>query len=320
LILAALAGCASLPAPPLASPSHATQRESLIALQAADLRVAGVAYKLAAEGAAICPVKTALTGLTLHDSAQYSPALRSDAQLAFDFGDKVAVLAVAPGSPGDRAGLKAGDRLIAIGASKLAISRPPVKSSYAAVASAYALLESAAEAGPIALELQRGVVGFRRTVTPVPGCASRVQLLPSARIEARAGGTILSVTTALVEFVNDDHELALVLAHEMAHNALGHRQLLKAQSVGRGFLGGGQSNAAIRSTEQAADRLAYFLMARAGYQVGAAPGFWTRLYEAPARRWSRSPTHPDLKARIDEARRAVAEIAQRRLSALPIVP
>lgn len=319
-IVAALGGCAGSSSPPPVTASKQSQRDSLLALQAADLRVASVAYKLAVEGAAICPVKAPLSGLTLHDAAQYAPALRSDAQLAFAFGDRVALLAVAPESPGDRAGLQAGDRLVAIGARTLDVARGRKNSSFDSVASAYALLESAAAAGSVALEVERGSARLRKTVTPVRGCASRVQLLPSAKIEARASGTILSVTTALLEFVNDDDELALVLAHEMAHNALGHRQLLRAQSVGRGFLGGGQSNAAIRSTEQAADRLAYFLMARAGYQVGAAPGFWTRLYDGPARSWAKSPAHPNSKARIDEARRTASEIAHKRLSALPLVP
>ena len=296
-------------------------RQSLLALQAADLRVATVAYRLAAAGTAICPNKSSLTGLTLHDSAQYALSLRQSARLAFGLNDKVAVLAVAPESPAQRAGLRAGDAFLTIGGARLRQPLATKKATYAGVASAYALLEASAAAGPVQLDLEREGRTIAARLVPIAGCASRLQLLPRSTVEARADGSILSITTGLLDFVADDNELALVIAHEMAHNALGHRALLKSQGVRRGFFESFGGNAAkVRETERAADRLGYFLMARAGFDLAVAPAFWVRLYHGPAKARSRSASHPDARSRIDEARQAVQEIAMKRSANLPLSP
>lgn len=309
-ILAALAACTTA-APSLRSLSPDQKAQALLALQASDLRVATIAFRLAAKGSNICPIKTRLVGITLHDALQYAPALRTTAREVFGLGTRVAVLAVAPGSPADVAGVKAGDGLMAVQMERLAVSQSS-RSSYANVGAAYALLERSAAAGSVNMLVERAGATRSLTVGPVAGCASRVQLLPSPRIEARADGTNLSVTAGLLRYVRDDDELALALAHEMAHNALGHRVLLDSQRVRPRRAARGADAAKVLDTERAADRLAYYLMARAGYDIGVVPGFWKRLYQGPARDELGPSTHPDSAARIADAELVSAEILRKR--------
>jgi len=67
--------------------------------------------------------------------------------------------------------------------------------------------------------------------TERPEVHYRVQILNLDDVNALAlpGGYIF-VTKGLVDFVESEHELAAVLAHEMAHNALKHNQRLAARS------------------------------------------------------------------------------------------
>lgn len=298
------------------------QRQSLVALQSADLRVATIAYRLAAAGEPICPIKARLTGLTLHEAAQYSPALRDAARRVIGAGDRVGVLAVAPGSPAARAGVVAGDLIVSIDGVSLPFSPSVSTASYAGVAAAYAALERASAASLVSLEIERAGIGLRLTVAPVTGCASQVQLRTSPEIEAKADGRNLSVTTALLDYVSSDNELALAIAHEMAHNALGHRALLAAQGVRRGIFGsyGRNSSARLLEAERAADRLGYYLMARGGFDPAVAPLFWERLYQGPANSRHAPGTHPDARARIAEARIIANEIAAKRAGALALTP
>lgn len=315
-----LAGCAGA-RPPSPSVGVDSQRQSLLALQAMDLRVATVAFRLAAAGSDICPVKSPLTGLTLHDAAQYAPELRAAARAAFGLNDGVALLAVVPASPAEKAGLRDGDTLKTVGEATLATAPLGRNATYRNVAAAYDSLERGARAGRLVLRVERDARIVTVTLDPQPGCASRVQLLPSRRIEARADGGNLSLTTGMLSYVRNNDELALVIAHEMAHNALGHRALLRSQGVERNMFGSFGTHAAkIQETERAADRLGYYLMARAGFDIAVAPAFWQRLHLGPALDGSPATTHPPSAARIAEALAVTKEIGRKRRDGQPLTP
>ena len=303
-----LAGCAAT-TPRFDALTPAQRNVMLTSLQAADLRVATVAFRLASAGEAICPRKAAIVGMTLHEPAQYAPALRDAVRDVMLLSNRIGILAVAPGSPADKAGLKAGDGLVSIAGQPVAPTPPGREGVYTGVAAAYVQLARSAAAGSIDVEAEREGRSFRVVVSPAMACLSQVQLLPSPVVHAKADGTHLSVTTGLIDYVANDDELALVIAHEMAHNALGHRAQFEAQGVRRGLFGGyGADAVKVREAERAADRLGYFLMARAGFNPRVAQSFWPRLYAGPAGGHTRVTTHPDVRTRLDDAQRAQEQI------------
>lgn len=322
LLALPLLGACVAAAPPLRSLSTAERSASLAELQAGDARLARIAYRLAAAGEPICPIKAMLTGFTVQEGAQYAPELRRSPGNPEGVPEGISVLAVAPGSPGAAAGLRAGDRLLEVAGVPLVPSRTSAKPSYSGVAAAYARLESASSGAAVPLLIGRGPETLPAVVRPLPGCTSRVQLTPSRHVYARADGTVLSVSTGLLGFVADDDELALVVAHEMAHNALGHRKMLDAQGVRRNLSGnyGKGAAAAVLATERAADRLGTYLVARAGFDPEVAPRFWKRLHEGPAG-WTADPrTHPNAEARIAEAQAIVAEIKAKQSAGRALTP
>lgn len=231
------------------------------------------------------------------------------------------MLAIGAGSPAARAGVMAGDLIVAINGVALSPTPSGTSASYAGVAAAYASLERASAARIMSLEIERTGIGLGLPIAPSTGCASQVQLRTSPMIEAKANGRNVTVTTALLGYVANDDELALAIAHEMAHNALGHRASLDAAGVRRGILGSYGDNAVkVLETERAADRLAYYLMARAGFDLGVVPGFWSRLYAGPAGGFANPRSHPTGAARIAEAHATIAEITRKRTSGHALTP
>ena len=318
---AALLAAACSATPPVTSLNPVERIDALKSLQAADLRVATVAFRLAASGADICPITAPLTGLTLHDAAQYAPALRETAREVMGLAEGTAILAVAPGSPADKAGLRAGDRLIAVNGRAVPATALGQAGNYAGVAAAYSLIEDGGKTNPMSVRVERGAQVLDLSLVPVRGCASRIQLIPSVKVHAKADGAVLSVTTGLLDYVGGDDELALVIAHEMAHNALGHRAELQARGARRDLFGsyGGKAGVVL-ATERSADRLAYFLMARAGYDLRVVEPFWTRLHQGPAAGSGAPTTHPDLALRLADYRKAADEISTARAAGLSPSP
>ncbi len=104
--------------------------------------------------------------------------------------------------------------------------------------------------------------------------------------------------------------MALVMAHEIAHNLLGHPARLEQEKVPHGFLRGFGKNAArVRATEEEADRLGIKLLVSSGYDLSAAIPFWRRLYAkyepVPTPKLLR--THPSLRERERMIEEAIAD-------------
>jgi predicted Zn-dependent protease len=110
-----------------------------------------------------------------------------------------------------------------------------------------------------------------------PVCASTFWVDRRAKKDAGADGDQVRVTSGLIDFLTEDDELAAVIAHELAHNQLGHPAQLDGLKKGRAKL--------VRETEIEADRLAVWLLANAGYDPQAAIRMWTRL----GKRQSKTP-------------------------------
>ena len=306
----------------LAAPAGAAENAAapLLALQAMDQRVATIAHRIAIANREICPRTEPVAGFAVHTLGQYAPKARDIVKAAFGFGDTPIVLLLAPDSAATRAGLRTGDHVLSINGQTLAAA-PAKRASYAATKAFEERLEAALATGLVELAYVRGGEKRTATLTPETGCASRVQLIPSRRLNAGADGTYAQLTTGIVEFARDDDELALVIAHEMAHNILGHRDRLDAQKVSRGLLKIVDGSAGkIKATEEEADYLALYLMARAGFSVDAAPGFWDRYGRAMGPDFLSDGTHPGRGARMDAARAAISEIKARQAAGRPLVP
>ncbi len=236
---------------------------ALRTLQGQDQRVASIAFRLATRNVALCKRQKPWPGFLLHEPGQYASATRHAAESVFGFGGYPAVLAVVPGSPAAKAGLRTDDQVLAINQKAVAASTSK-KADYGRMAQIKEQLAGALADGAITVRTNHG----ERRIAALPGCQSDVEIVPGRKLNAHADGEIVQLSNAVVAEAMNDDELAFVIAHELAHNILEHPQKLTK---------GKHSTARIRETEIEADRMAVSLMKRAGYDHHAAARFWARF-------------------------------------------
>lgn len=294
---------------------------SLAAMRALDQRVATIGHRLAVAGRDLCADRTHLPGFALHDLSQYGAAFREAASRAFGLDAGPGVLALVPGAAAERAGLRLDDIVLSLDGQALPHGDPGRDRSFDRMAQILDALDAAFADGAAALAVSRGGATLTLEVGSEPGCASRFQLIPSRRLNAQADGRYVQVTTAIAAYVADDAELAAVLAHEFAHNVLGHRVRLDGAGVSRGFFGNFGRNARnIRETEVEADRMSVYLMERADYDPQAAVRFWSR-FGRRGFNFLGSPTHPNWRSRIALLETEIAAIrAARAAGQVPVPP
>jgi len=293
----------------------------LAALQALDSRVAETGYRLAVAGVPFCPDAVARSGFLVHGLVQYQPALRADAGAYFGLRDAPVVLAVMRESAAARAGLRVGDAIIRLAGADVSrtMAANGGKASFEPVRSTETMIENALRQGPLTLTVERDGQSVELVIPGDRGCASRFQLDPSNSMNASSDGTYVKISSRIAEFTESEDELALLLAHELSHNILKHRERLEEQGVSHGlFRSLGKNPGRIRATEEEADRLALYLMARAGYDISVAPAFWDRFERKAGPGILSDGTHASRRERVSMAEREIAVIrAQQAKGALP---
>ena len=109
--------------------------------------------------------------------------------------------------------------------------------------------------------------------TPVEVCAARFDLY-AAETRAFANGTRVIFGLNSPAYAYDEPVFAALVAHELAHNVLGHDAWLDAN---------GRKAKNVRRIEREADRLVPWLLANAGYDPDAGAAFmrqWGRKHDA----------------------------------------
>lgn len=273
----------------------------LLVLQAMEQRVASIGYRLQTAAVDFCP-PVALAGLQLHDDSQYPRGDAPSLAAAFGTGPWPKVIAVVPGGAAARAGVQANDSILSIDGQTIA----PGKGADRTTAT-LDLLDRAMADGHALLAVERAGKPVSIDLVPDRGCATHFQLKISSQLQGKADGSYVEITSQLAEFAPDDAELAAAMAHELAHNILGHRKRLDDAHITRGMLQNfGKSARLTKATEVEADRMSVYLMDRAGYPTSAALSFWDRFRHQISS--FLVGTHPAAKNRIAMISAEIAKI------------
>lgn len=291
------------------------------ALAAVEARVAAIGFRLTTANAAWCPVQQPQFGWVWGDPRLYDADRRAAALAAYGATDRDApfVAAVAPASPAAAAGLRVGTAVT--GMQGRAVPDGADAHPFARITAIETWLAALPPTAPLALDTgDTGDTGAL-TVSPVAGCISDFRVEANEKAGAVADGRMVLVNQGLVEFADDDDELAAAIAHELAHNILRHRARLDAVGVDRG-LGKqfGRSARLFKQTEVEADRLSVWLLAGAGYDPAAAARFWTRFGQRKGRPLVQAGTHPGWRDRVASLNAEAAAIAAARASGQPLRP
>ena len=247
---------------------------------------------------------------------------------AFDVKNNALIYAIASGSPAEAAGLRVEDRVTQINGQPLAGETMSV---------ALAALNDATTSGAaLKLHIKRSAQAFNITLTPVSVCGYPVKLLDSQMVNAFADGENVMISKGMIRFVDSEDELALVIGHELAHNAQGHQDKKMGNAIvgaifdgiaaGFGIHTGGLFSNAMGSVnsqgfESEADYVGAYFAARADYDVSDAAGLWRRMAAAnPEAIHLAGTSHPSTAQRFLALEDASKEIATRRSAGEELIP
>jgi beta-barrel assembly-enhancing protease len=315
----ALAACATAPereTPVTKGPAAASVTGGLAKYMAERARVERVGYRLRKAAAADCADRKQTKpdiGLVVWSLANF-PNAEDRARLQGDFNltNAVTVALAVDGAPAAAAGVDNGAIIThvngeAIGDGKGATERYIARAAIAA------------KQGPVRLKLKSG---DEAAITPDMVCEFPTLLVRSDDENAAADGTVLAITSGLLKHTSSDDELA--------HNVMRHLELVKTAKPAPGSLLDAFAKSAIGTAvaatvnrpfsvqyEKEADRAGLYFMARAGYDIDAATGFWKRLNEAMKGK-SVAATHPTGPERLKAIEATIAEIKAKQKKGEPL--
>lgn len=252
-------------------------------LRAQMVQLARVEWRLRRAAAPLCPRTSAGFGLALDHIAAYGAGDRAMVASLLAMADAPQVYAVEPESPADRAGVRAGDEILAIDGVATAdlLARSPDKSLFSDELAARMAAHTAGQ--PLLLRLRRAGTELALKLTPETICNAPFVLRTSSAVDAYSDGARLAVTSGLIAFTRDEDELALIAGHELAH-------VVNGDGKAKGL-------AERRRMEDDADVLGAAIARCAGYDVPLALGFWQRYRKGDLLGFLRAPTHGSSSAR-----------------------
>lgn len=181
-----------------------------------DLRLARIADAMLVSNARLCRETMPVPGIVLHSADQYG----EEAEPLFANGP-VAIAQVIPGSAADRAGLEAGDAVLAINGTWIDTLVPEGDGNVREAA--FFLLADVASEDSVSLELQRAHERTTVVVDAPRGCRSLVEILVAEGPNARSDGRVIQLQFDFARTLSDE-QVAVLLAHELAHTVLEHRR------------------------------------------------------------------------------------------------
>lgn len=278
------------------SPSAMAQPALFDAVRAADLQLARIGFRLATANAPLCDRLEPGTGLLLHTPELYASGIRAEARTHFKLTTRAGVEAVVPGSPAAQAGVRADDAVVTIAGEAPPAADP--SDDTAAINRLYDRLAALPATQAITLRYRRDGVEAVTTIQPVPACRTRFELRIANDFTSLADGRLVQVPAKLAEEYGENGLVAIV-AHELAHNIMRHRERLNALGVDFGMMSAfGRNVRYFRQAETEADILAVYLLANAGYDPQIAVDFWNRFGPAEAGGVLRARTHPAWRDRV----------------------
>lgn len=333
------AGTTTLQAPVSDAMVEAEQRRQrelvLRTLVSQQARLDDVAFPLLESSVEICgaDVSTGI-GVRWTNRSAYEPGdWRRAAVDGLGLTDTLTVLSVASGGPAAEAGLRAGDRVLTLDGAR--VPRGPESLAFARTA-----LEG--RTAPLAIGAS-GPGGIRTLeIRPVRLCAYEVSVGNSSEINAYADGERVVITTGMMRFA-DDLELAVVVGHEIAHNAMDHISAMRSNALWGalagalldGLVGAGGADSGDGLTqlgadagasrfsqdfEREADYVGLYVLARAGVELGRAPEFWRHMAIANPGSIGLASSHPTSAERFVRLEQALAEIDEKRRDGRPLLP
>jgi beta-barrel assembly-enhancing protease len=315
-------------APPPVDPALVKELNAVVAMQD---RLYRVGAPLLVNNTELCKGNARnLLGFTAKNKYSYSAEFVDAANQALGLNDRLQIMDVVDGGGAAKAGLRRGDILVA------AEDKPLPQGPDAESKAAGTLAPLVMGKSQVKLSIVRANANMAVNVPLTHACAFGIQLGRADFVNAYADGHRVMITRGMLNFVHGDEELAYVLAKEMAHNAFAHAQKQHMNATVGGIIdnlarmhpdlstmsGASGVKPMPQELDNAADALALYMAARAGYDVTGAPAFWQRLaaqYPSSVAN-GYNAIHAPIAARMPTIDKTVAEIKRKQAGGKPLLP
>jgi membrane-associated protease RseP (regulator of RpoE activity) len=315
---------------------ESTQRELvLVELAKAQERLDNIAYPLLAAAGPMCSSKTGWRlGFYSRSAQDYKGDWAPRAVAALQLSDTTTITHIVASSPAGRAGLQKGDRIVSVAGTPI----PAGREGREALSKALARVSKE----PVEVAVRRADGAHNLTVQPELVCDLGATVIVEGDINAYADGKNVFFAWAMMRFANDD-ELRAVVSHEIAHNAMGHIEARKKNSMLAGVFGaiadvalatqgyntGGQNTMALmrlgamaysQDFEREADYVGLYIMARAGVPLNGGLNLWRQFAQINPSAIGYASTHPTTAERFVRLKTAMQEIDAKRVAGKDLLP
>lgn len=323
----------ALPTPPATAPEAAEPTASFDRTAALRTwveqqnRLYQVAAPLLIHNTALCKRHARnLLGLTAKNQYSYGSDFVDIAQSVLGLDERLRVMNVLPGSGAEQAGVRDGDILLAVEIEPLP-QGPDAERDGAAIVGSEMQGRSSLRLAVLRDDNPRAL-----DVPLTPACAMAIDLGNTEQVNSYADGYRLMVTRGMLNFTQSDEELAYVIAKEIAHNVLAQQvredmgtvidrlHVLRADATSDDIDTGLPPYSPVM--DATADKLALYMLVRAGYSIDNAPDFWRRLAAAypEEERNSHTTLHPATRYRLSVMTEIAQVIKLKQEHNLPLVP
>ena len=314
------------------STSSATVRDPVLdGLLLRQERIYRIAAPLIIKNAVLCRTQARpLLGFTAKNQYSYPPELTAAARQNLALDERLQVMQILDGSGAMRAGLKRGDILQTI--QDLTIPTGP-----------QAEPETARMLSPILKNLSEINITVIRQNQPITvnvpltlACAFAIDVGNAHHVNAYADGRRILLTRGLLDSFAADEDVAVIIAREIAHNVLQHAKQLQQMATLSMVIDNlllfkpdqiaANSSNGIKITpekmDQEADRLALFMLARAGYDIATFTRVMQKLAQTPnsSQALTYLTLHPWTEGRQSVIQATIKEIRQKQSTKKALVP
>lgn len=253
------------------------------------------------------------------------------AGVILNMGDALQVVTVAAGSPAAVAGIKPGDKLVAMNGMPVVRGKDAAKNFDKTVASLLELDNA------IKFKMERAGAPQEVSLKGQMLCYFPPVATMGDEVNAYADGKYIVISKGMLRFVENDLELSTVVAHELAHNMMRHMDAKKsnywlgtaadiaAALAGvntQGTFGRMGATAYSQDFESEADYVGVYVQALAQQPIEKVAGFWRRMAaEHPGGiKENHGASHPSTPQRFIAIEQTVQEIRNKQKAGFPLAP
>ena len=301
--------------------------------------VKSIGFKINSSNADICNKTDFNSGITFANENVMGLKIAKFFPPKINLGSQVSIIDIVKNSPADKAGLALGDIILEVEGYTFPEGRNALKK----ISKHFKDIEEK-KIKKIKIDRNGEILTFDINQTKI--CNYPIIFTQDKIVNAYADGKSIIMTQGMVDYARDDNEIAMVIAHELAHNDRGHLDAVKKNTLIMGSIGfvldlmtiyysGGTAGGDAQNTEmwskigrdaysvefeKDADYGGVYYAYRAGYDISQVKNFWERIGSENPKQIAISSTHPATSERYLQIDKTVKEIKKKKKDGLALVP